>query len=132
MSPPPTEAPQTTHHQPSRSLFQDPVGLSRALDAANVTPGRIFGGGSDVAGLERQRVDRSQVAGHVHQHDRVLGRSSVQIVARGMESLVEQRVVVSAPDNDLAGGDVPLVDPLPNFPHDVVDVVDVADRWGVE
>ena len=64
--------------------------------------------------------------------DGVLGRGAVEIRARGVPALLEQRVVVAAPGHRLAGGNVVLVDPRPHLAHDVVDVVDVAHRRRVQ
>jgi hypothetical protein len=64
----------------------------------------------------------------VAQDDRVDGRGSVQVEAGGVPFLREQRVVVASSRNDLAGGDVLLLDPPSDLLHEFVDVRDITDR----
>ena len=62
----------------------------------------------------------------------MFGRRAVQILARGMPALLEQRVVVAASGHRLSGRNVVLVDPRPDLAHDVVDVVHVSHRRRVQ
>ena len=69
---------------------------------------------------------------HVPQDDRVVRRSSIQIVARRMATLLEQRIVVPTSRNGLAWRYVIIHNPRLDLPHDVIDVVDVTHRRRVQ
>ena len=118
--------------EPARRLLQDAVRLPRALDPADVAAVGVGRVGRDAAVRERERVRRRQVARHVGQHDRVLGRDPVEIEPCRMPTLLQQRVVVAATGYHLARRNVLLVDPRPGLLYDVVDVLDVPYRRGVE
>ena len=118
--------------QSAGGFLQHPVGLHRAVHAPHMAAGRIGGVGGDVAGRKRGGVGRGQVPRHVGEDDGMFGRRAVEILARGVAALLEQRVVVAAPGHHLAGRDVVLVDPRTDLAHDVVDVVDVAHRRRVQ
>ena len=122
----------TASHQPARGLLEHAVGLSRVADPADVAAGRVRGIGGDPRGPERGGVGRAQMPRHVGQHDRVLRRGPVEVVARRVAVLGQQRVVVAAAAHHLARQDVALGDPGPNLAHDVVDGTDVPDRRRVE
>ena len=59
-------------------------------------------------------------------------RGSIQIVARRMATLLQQRVIVATSDYGLAGGDVILHNPRLDLPHEVIDVVDITHRRRVQ
>ena len=124
--------PPFERQQSAGGFFQHPVGLHRALDAADQAAGRIRRVGGDVAGREKGGVGRDQVSRHMGEDDGMFGRRAVQILARGMAALLEQRVVVAASGHRLSGRNVVLVDPRPDLAHDVVDVVHVSHRRRVQ
>ena len=124
--------PPLERQQSAGGLLEHSVGLHRALDAPDHAAGRIGRLGGDVAGREQGGVGRDQVSRHVGEDDGMFGGRAVQILARGMSALLEERIVVAAPGHRLSGRDLALVDPRPHLAHDVLDVVHVAHRRRVQ
>ena len=112
----------------ARPLFEHPVRLPGRRHAADVAARRIGCRGVDAGGRKRRRVGRAQVSRDVRQHDPVLRRGAVQILAVRMAALREQRVVVADAVHEAARRDVALGDPGRDLADDIVDGIDVADR----
>ena len=113
--------------EPPRLFFEHPVGFPRPRLPPNVAAGRIGGLGRNAGVSQRRGVGRTQVSGNMGQHDPVLGRGPVQVVARRMAALRDQGVVVADPLHQSSGRDVPLGNPGPDLADDAIDVIDVAD-----
>ncbi len=122
----------SAYEQAARALLEDAIGLHRTCDSTNEASVGVRSSGRDVAGCERRGIGGPEMPRHMTQHNRMLGRSSIQVEAGRMALLLEQRVVVPASGDDLTRRDLLLLDPALDLGHELVDVRDVTHRWGVQ
>ncbi len=113
-------------------LFKHAIGLRASRLALDHAAGGVRCVRGDARLREHLAVAGHQVAGDVDQHDRVLGGDRVQIVPIRMALLDDPGIVVAPADDPLAGGNLLLLDPIPQDALDIGDGARLADGLGIE